>query len=443
MCIRDSIDIEIERSGDRRQHFRAVEIPANREVAFVTVGPTWNFREVREQLMLTDGAHRHFVRDLLDPALTGHRRLGRYDAITLVLVLFGVAAAAPIVSAIAAGSALLVESLASLIAIYLLARLGYLFALSPNAVAVVAIGLALVALAAALRATVDHMARAIVARVLAAQLAIAALGVVIGLPSLGVLHAVTSIAAAGVAVVILDGVGVRGLRRVSALSDSAPMASRLLRVAAITLVGAPIPLVGAGFTRESILGRLFVAEVPFAKVAFAGALVATAAMSYATYRAFYVACEGPGSQKPLEDPDHRITSGLFLLTAAIAIVVPIVGWSRAALFGFGAEHSMFDGFLGPVVDPASVLGPDRAARFADAAKGAELAAVALLVAAAIAAWAFARKKFAREDGAPVEVFEPPSLARLAAVPRAFAFADDLLFARPLGVLAELFARVLK
>lgn len=437
------VDVEIERSGDRRQHFRAVEIPANREVAFVTIGPTWNFRELREQLILSDAAHRRFVRDLLDPALTGHRRLGRYDAVTLVMILFAAAAAAPLVAGIATGSSLLVEVLASLVAVYLLARLGFLFALTANATAAAAVVFALVALFAALRATVDHLARAIVARVLAAQLAIAALGVAIGLPSLGVLHAFASVCAAAIAVVILDGVGVRGLRRVSALADSAPAASRVLRVAAIALVGAPVPFLGAGFTRESILGRLFVAEVPFAKVAFGVALLATAAMTYATYRAVYLVCEGPGAQKPLDDADHRVTSALMLVAAAVALVVPIVGWSRAALFGFGAERSALDALLHPVVDPASVLGPERAARFADAGKGAELGAIGLLVAAAIAAWAFARKKFAREDRAAVDVFEPPRVAGLAALPRAFTKLDDLLFARPLGIIAGLLVRVIK
>jgi len=437
------IDIEIERPGERKQHFRAVEVPPNREVAFVTVGPTWSFRELREQVLLTDAAHRRFVRDLLDPALSGHRRLGRYDAVLLVLLLLGAAAAAPLAAAAFAGASLLVESLAALVAVYLLARLGFLFSMSGSAAAVVAILLALVALGAALRATVDQLARAVVARVLAAQLALAGIGVAIGVPSLGVLHAVASVLAAALAIVLLDGIGVRGLRKVSALADTAPSSARALRVAAIALVGAPLPLVAAGFTRESILGRLFVAEVPFAKLAFAAALLATSAMAYAMWRAVFLVCDGPPADKPLEAPDSRIVSALFFATVAVALVVPLVGWSRAALFGFGAERSVFDGFLHPVVDPASVLGADRAARFAEVGKGAELAAIALLVFAAIGAWAFARRRFARASREPVAVFESTAGWWLAAIPRALAAFDDLLFAKPLGVLADLIVRARK
>lgn len=431
------MDIEIETDGrsPKRQRFRAVEVPPGREVTLVALGPTLKFRALREQLALSDAARKRVVRDLFDPAVPGHRRLGRFDAVTLIGLLIGLAAAAPIAGAALSGSALLIEAVVPLCAVYLLARLGFFFALSANAASALAIGLALVAALAAARAAVDHRARSLLGRLLAAQLAIAGAGVVLGAASLGVAHAVASVVACGVAWVLLDALGVRGLRRVSGLAESAPRTARAAQLTAIAIAGAPLPLLGAAFTRETLLARAFASELPFAKAAWVLLMFAAVLMSVAVWRAWFVVFAGP--RGALEDPPPRISLGLMLAAAAALVLPPVLALSKASPIALGGERSLVETFLDPAIDPAAVLGSDRAARFRELGRGADLGALGLLLLGVIGAWFLVRKRFSEHD-------RPAIVVRDLTLPRvplgAFSRLDELLFSRPIAALAALVAR---
>lgn len=429
------MDIEVETDGrvPRRQRFRAVEVPPGREVTLVTVGPTLSFRELREQLALSDLSRKRVVRDLLDPSVPGHRRLGRFDAGTLIGLLLGLAALAPIAGSVFAGSALLVEAVVPLVAVYLLARLGFFFTLSPASGSAIAVAFGLLAALSALRATVDHKTRELTARLLAAQLAIAAAGVVLGAPSLGVMHAVGSALACGVLWVLFDFVGVRGLRRVSGLIETAPRTARAARVAVIALAG---PLAGAAFTRETILGRAFASELPYAKACWALLVVAAVAIAFAAWRAWFVVFEGPQLES-LDDPEPRIALGLTLAAVCVLVLPPVLALSRGSALSFGAERSMIEGFLDPPIDPAAVLGSDRPARFRDLGRGADLGTLGLVIVGTLGAWFFLRKRLREHDRPKVTVREW-SLPRFSFA--LFARLDELLFTRPIAAIAALFAR---
>lgn len=431
------MDIEIERLGEdgralRRQRFRAVDIPAGREVALVTLGPSLTFRPIREQLLLTDNSHRPFVRDLLDPSVPGHRRLGSFDAITLIALLFGLAAFAPLVSAAFAGPSLLIEAVVPLVAIYLLARVGFLFTLSPVAASIVSIAFAIFAALSALRAATDHRASNVLARVLAAHLAIAAAAAVLGAPGLGVLHAISASFACAIGLVLLDSLGVRGLRRVSGLGESAPATARTSRIATLAIAG---PLLGAAFTRESILGRAFASDVPYAKAAWALLVVAAIAMAVAAWRAWFVVFEGPRGE-PIDDPTPRFTLALMLAAVAVALLPPILALSRASALSFGSERSIIESFLDPSIDPGAVLGADRAARFQQG-RGSDLGALAVVVLGTVAAWFLMRRRF-RDDDRPKIGVRELTMPRLPL--SSFARLDELVFTRPVAALAGLLAR---
>lgn len=431
------MDIEIETDGHspKRQRFRAVDVPAGREVTLVAVGPTLQFRPLREQLALSDASRKRFARDLLDPSAPGHRRLGKFDAVTLIGLLLGLAALAPLAGAAWAGSALLIEAVVPLVAVYLLARLGFFFALSPNAATTIAIALASVAAIAAARAAIDHRARNLIGRLLAAQLAIAGAGIVLGAPSIGVTHAVASVLCCGVAWVLLDAIGVRGLRRVSGLAETAPRTSRAAQLVAVAIAGAPIPLLGAAFTRETILARAFASELPLSMVVWVLLVGAAVAMAIAVWRAWFLVFAGP--RGTLEDPDPRVGLGLTLAAAAALFLPPVLALSKSSAVSFGGERSLAETFLDPFVDPAAVLGADRAARFHELGRGADLGALGLVILACIAAWFLVRRRLREDDRPAVAVREWPA-------PRVpltlFARLDDLIFARPISALAGLFAR---
>jgi NADH:ubiquinone oxidoreductase subunit 5 (subunit L)/multisubunit Na+/H+ antiporter MnhA subunit len=431
------MDIEIETDGHspRRQRFRAVDVPAGREVTLVSLGPTLQFRALREQLTLSDVSRKRFARDLLDPSTPGHRRLGKFDAVTLIALLIGVAAIAPIAGAAWAGSALLIEAVVPLVAVYLLARLGFFFVLSANAATTIAIALALVAALAAARAAIDHRAQNLVGRLLAAQLAIAAAGAVLGAPSLGVAHAVASVLSCGVAWLLLDAVGVRGLRRVSGLSETAPRTARAAQLAALAIAGAPIPLLGAAFTRETLLARAFASELPYSKIVWVLLVCAAVAMAVAVWRAWFVVFAGPKGE--LEDPDSRVSLGLMLAAAAAVFLPPVLALSKGSVIALGGERSLAETFLDPFVDPAAILGADRAARFRELGRGADLGALGLVIVACAAAWFLVRRRL-RDDDRPAVVVREWTPQKLPV--SVFARLDDLIFARPIAALAGLFAK---
>lgn len=406
------LDVEIERVGDdgrtvHRQRFRAVDVPPGREVALVTLGPTLAFRPMREQLLLTDKTRRFFARELLDPSVPGHRRLGGFDASTLAALLIGLAALAPIAGAAGAafgGSALIAEAIVPLLAVYLLARFGYLFTLTTTAAAMVAIAFSALAALAALRATVDHRSPNVLARVLAAHAAIAATAAVLGAPALGAMHGVAAAFSCAVAWALFETLGVRSFRRVSGLGDSAPSMTRASRIAAFAVVG---PFVGAGFTRESILARAFASEIPYARVAWMFLAVAAIAMAVAVWRMWFATFSGPSGA--IDDPPPRFTLAMMLIAVAVAVLPPVLSLSRASAIAVGGERSIIETFVDPAVDPGALLGADRGARFRELGRGADLGALALVVAGVAGARVLMRRRFADDDRPRIPVRELPSV----------------------------------
>jgi NADH:ubiquinone oxidoreductase subunit 5 (subunit L)/multisubunit Na+/H+ antiporter MnhA subunit len=395
------MDVEIERVGDdgrsvRRQRFRALDVPAGREVALVTMGPTLGFRNIREQLALTDGAHKPFVRDLVDPSVTGHRRIGSFDALTLLLVFIGIAAAVPLIGATTAGSALLVEALAPLCAVYLVARLAFLFVLSPTASSAIAIVFALIAALSAARAILDIRAPNVLARLLVAHLAIGATAAVIGAPAMGAMHAIAGVFSCGLAWILFESIGVRSLRRVSGVAESAPSTTRAARIAAIAIAGSPIPLLGAAFTRETVLARAFASELPFAKGIWALLAIAAVAMAVAMWRAWFAVFEGPRASD-LEDPPPRFSLSMILAAGVVALLPAALSVSRVSAVSVGGERSIIEAFLDPYVDPGALIGADRAARFRELGRGADLGALALVIAGCIGAWFLLRRRMSEDD----------------------------------------------
>ena len=94
---------------------------------------------------------------------------------------------------------------------------------------------------------------------------------------------------------------------------------------------------------------------------------------------------------------------------------------------------MFEAFLDPTIDPALVLGADRAPRFRES--GAGLAALGLIVLSTLSAWFLLRKRLREHDRPKVVVrdFAPPavSLAWLGKL-------DAMIFSRPFAAIAGLF-----
>ncbi|MBI2395233.1 MAG: hypothetical protein HYV09_37030 [Deltaproteobacteria bacterium] len=433
------IDVEIERPSGRRVRFRALEVPPSREVALVPIGPTWSFRELRDQLGAVDGAKAKFVRNLLDPWVAEHRRVGGLGAAHLVAALFALAGLAWIAS-VAFVDAPLVGALGGLLGLYLLARLDHVIVLSRVMSGAGAVASGLVAIGCGVAAAVAVDARRAWAALLGAQLSIAAIGALVGSPGLALLHGVAAVLVIAIASVTLARMGVRDLRRVSDAVSHAPEATRVLRVSALLLAGAPVPLLGVAFGRDAVLSRAFAADVPGAKIAWTVAAVAVAIGAFAAWRVCLLVVAGPSRKRPPEDVPRSLGAALVVCAAVIALSVPFFGVSRAFLGLAGAERASIESFLDLAVDPAAILGADRAVRVGQGRVG-ELVMAALAFVGAFVGWGFARRRYAGDDREkPVEL-ESSLLGRVGAfwvaLPRAVAWLDDRLFARPLGALVAL------
>jgi len=436
------IDVEVERPSGRRVRFRALDVPNGREIAIVPVGPTWSFRELRDELAIEDGTHQKFVRNLLDPAVAGHRRLGAWDAAHLLAALFGLAALAWIATVSFADDVLL-GSFGGLLGVYLLARLEMVVVLSPMASGALAIVAGVLAIACAVGAAREVQTRRVVALLLSAFLSIAALGVLVGSPSLALVQALVATVLCGLLSIALERLGATDLRRVSDAATSAPRATRLLRVLAFALAGAPVPLLGAAFGDAAVLGRVFGAELPLSKFAWVLGAATALVVAWAVWRVWFLVCAGPGRKRALEDLSAPLANGLLAATVAVAVLAPLLSISRAFLgFAVGGERSVAEAFLDVGIDPAAVLGPERSVRL-EAGRAVDLLVAFCLFGGAFAAWFFARRRFGDDDRAkPTEVDATRGAwfgASLQSIATAIARLDDLLFARLLGALAELIA----
>lgn len=433
------IDVEVERPGGKRVRFRALEVPPGREVALVPVGPTWSFRELRDQLALEDGSHQKFVRNLLDPAVTGHRRLGAWDVAHLLAALFGLAGLAWIAS-VAFADDVLLGSFGGLLGVYLLARLSMVVVLSPQVSALLSIAAAALALGCAIGAAVHVESRRVMAHLLATTLSLAALGAFVGSPALAVASALVAVTACALTAVTLERLGVADLRRVSDAASSAPNAARVLRVLAVALAGAPVPWLGASFGGAASLGRAFGAELPWAKLGWAVGALASVVSAWAVWRLWFLVSAGPARKRPLEDLDPAWARGLLVGVIGVAVLGPLAGLSRAFLgFAIGGERSLGESFLDVGIEPGLVLGSERAVRL-ESGRMLDLAVAFAVVLAAVAAFWLARRRFSPDDRPKLpEASSTPSKVSAHSLSAPFATLDDLLFARPLGLLADLLA----
>jgi hypothetical protein len=431
------IDVEVERASGKRIRYRALDVPAGREIALVTVGPTWSFRELRDQLAIEDQAHQKFVRNLLDPSAAGHRRIGAWGVGPVLAALLGLAGLCWMLTTAWAADALL-GSVSGLLGVYFLARVEMVVVLSPMVSGVLATAAALVALLSALGALVHLEARRVAAHLSATSLAVAALAVFVGSPAFGVFVALLGVAGASLLAATLDALGAAELSHASDAEASAPRAARLLRVLALAIGGAPVPFLGAAFAQEAALGRAFGAEPPFAKAAAVVGGVAFVLAALSVFRVSALVCQGPRRRQPLAEPPARVVSGLLVAALALAALGPLAGMSRAfAGFALGGERSAIESFLDVGVDPAAVLGPDRAVRV-DAGRALDLVVLALVCAGAFAAWFYAKRRYGGEDR---RVPAPPSFgqgaAAIASAVAVFARLDELVFVRPLAFVADI------
>lgn len=398
-----------------------VAFGGGREIALALFGPTLSFRLLRDELAVHDDRGIHAARDrLLDKRIGG---IEVVDVVALLAALFAFGSAFATLSSLAerptpAGSALVVV-VASVTAASVLGRLGFLLGEAHGAQLALAVVGAVAALASALSATVAPDVRSVLARVTFAQLALLMVASAVSAFTALTFHVVAFVLAMGSLVLSSasaitarsssdDGFLFDRIARDRPLSHRA---GRAFFVGALALSGAPIPLLGAAWSRDDILARLALSEatrpVP-AALFVAVALGAVFATSFALFRAYFVmfsqsrrGTTGDGTTtRPSRDP----VVVLALVAAAAAAAVGLLAGVGARLAG-SEGASLFDDILAPAFATVRVAA-DRDAT------GLRIVLAVASFATSFAAFRVARARFGGRP-APSAVAPPPSpLARL-------------------------------
>jgi NADH-quinone oxidoreductase subunit L len=387
-----------------------VEIEKQEEILLAPVGPTVTFRELSDQLAITDGKGQHFLKAGLQA-----KSVWGISLITLVcLLLFvgatGKSAQIPLFvwlpDAMAGPtpvSALIHAATMVTAGVYMIARLNFLFSLSPAASGTVALVGAVTALFAATIGLFQYDIKKVLAYSTVSQLGFMFIGVGVGAYWAGVFHLMTHAffkaclflgsgsVIHGMHAVEHDEVAVQDMRNMGGLKRVMPLTARTYFVACLAITAAPIPFFAGFWSKDEILWKAFTSEntgpVPALLVYVLG-LVAAAFTSFYMWRSYYLTFEGPHARPEIAKKVKESPPAITWVLAILALLSTLAG----ALFGFsthlvgGHGEPVLEEWLSPVLAQS-------AATFTHQGLGLELGLMVLSVAIAVYAWSRAKARY--------------------------------------------------
>jgi NADH-quinone oxidoreductase subunit L len=389
-----------------------------KEVSLTSFGPTVTFRNLRDQFVVSDAKGEHTAKQ----ALLGKKAWGRMSVICLAcLLLFlgacGKSAQVPLYvwlpDAMAGPtpvSALIHAATMVTAGVYMIARLNFLFALSPTASGVVAFIGAFTALFAATIGFFQYDIKKVLAYSTVSQLGFMFIGVGVGAYWAGVFHLMTHAffkaclflgagsVIHGMHAVEHDEAASQDMRNMGGLKKVMPKTALTYFVACLAITAAPLPGAAGFWSKDEILFRAFTTEnIAFfpALLVYVMGLVAAVGTSFYMWRSYYLTFEGKPRKaevlKKVHESPARIT-GVLQVLAILAAFAGVVFGASSHLIG-GKGSALLEEWLEPVMEHAKV-------EFAEPGLGTEYALMGLSVGLALAAWAFARAKYgdARKKG---------------------------------------------
>ncbi len=392
-----------------------VTFGGGREIALTSVGPTVTFRNLRDQLAARDAHNRAPLRD----AFVAKRAYGNIGVLTLACLLLFAGAAGKsaqfplyvwLPDAMAGPtpvSALIHAATMVTAGVYLVARVAFLFVLSPPACTVIAVVGAGTALFAATMGLYQYDLKRILAYSTISQLGFMMLGVGVGAYEAGIFHLVTHACfkaclflAAGAAIHALhelekDERRVQDVRRLGGLRRALPKTAGAYFIGCLAISAAPVPGLAGFWSKDEIIARAFRAEnlvrVPGPALS-AIALMAAGLTSFYMWRSWYLVFEGEprGAVVALveraREPTPAITGALMTL-AALSAVAGVVGLNGRLVGRTGtAGESLLSLWLDPVFCDAH-------APFAHGSVAGEWEAIGAAYAVAFFGWALARAHY--------------------------------------------------
>jgi NADH-quinone oxidoreductase subunit L len=382
-----------------------------KEVALTSFGPTVTFRNLRDQFVASDAKGERPARD----ALLAKKGWGRMSVVCLAcLLLFlgacGKSAQVPLYvwlpDAMAGPtpvSALIHAATMVTAGVYMIARLNFLFALSPTASGVVAFTGAFTALFAATIGFFQYDIKKVLAYSTVSQLGFMFIGVGVGAYWAGVFHLMTHAffkaclflgagsVIHGMHAVEHDEAASQDMRNMGGLKKVMPKTALTYFVACLAITAAPIPFFAGFWSKDEILFRAFTTEnIMFFPplLIYVMGLVAAVGTSFYMWRSYYLTFEGTPRNaavlKKVHESPARVTGVLQVLAFLAAIGGVVFGFSTHLIGGTGSP--LLEEWLEPVMEHAKV-------EFAQPGLGTEFGLMGLSVGLALGAWAFARFKY--------------------------------------------------
>ncbi len=368
----------------------------------VAVGPMLNVRELHDQMSLHDAGGKH----VFAAALAGKTVLGIPLLFLVGLALFlgiaGKSAQLPLhvwLPDAMAGptpvSALIHAATMVTAGVYLIARLSFLFCLSPHALTVIAgVGLATALFGAAIAATQTDIKK-VLAYSTISQLGFMFLAVGVGAYWVGVFHLLTHACfkaclflAAGSAIHGVEHaddagtIDAQDLRNMGGLAALMPKTHLAYLLGCVSIAGFPV---AAGFySKDEILWKAFTQAQVFVPggVLWAIALLTAGLTAFYMFRSYYLAfwARAQPAAAHIHESPASMTTVLAILGAAAVVTGPLLGWPEA-----WGGHPWLERFLAPVFADA-----DAAARFGAHAHVLVFVFQLASVVVATAGWAAAR-----------------------------------------------------
>jgi NADH-quinone oxidoreductase subunit L len=406
-------------------------VKRDQETVIVPIGATLTFREIHDQLVLKDQSGKAFLKDALKS-----KSVWGIGLVTLACLCFfvgatGKSAQIPLYvwlpDAMAGPtpvSALIHAATMVTAGVYMIARLNFLFGMTPSASGVVALVGALTALFAATMGFFQYDIKKVLAYSTVSQLGFMFIGVGVGAYWVGVFHLMTHAffkaclflgsgsVIHGMHHVIHDEVGSQDMRNMGGLRAVMPRTALTYKVACMAITAAP-PFLAGFWSKDEILWKAFnsqhTAFVP-GWVIFMIGLLAAFGTSFYMWRSYYLTFEGKHAHKAIKTKVHEspqaITLVLTILAFLSAFAGIVFGISSHFTGGIGAGLLPHEPLLEQWLHPVTA---HHDARIGDAGYGAMYVLMLISVVGAAGSWALARLRYGADrpaDWAEIETRLP-------------------------------------
>jgi NADH-quinone oxidoreductase subunit L len=413
--------------GPRTVLTTTARIAEGRQTAVLVAGPTVSFRQLRDQLSLE--RHEGETTTLLRERFQQKTIFG-VAVVTLVCLFFFLGAAGKsaqlplfvwLPDAMAGPtpvSALIHAATMVTAGVYLIARLNFLYAMSPGAMTVVALVGAVTALFAATIGFFQYDIKKVLAYSTVSQLGLMFVGVGVGAYWAGVFHLVTH-AFFKACLFLCSGSVIHGMhavehgeaaaqdmRKMGGLRKVMPKTAQTYFIACLAITAAPIPLLAGFWSKDEILWKAFTSENLLVPGWLIWALCSLAAGCTAFYmwRSWFLTFHGE-PRKEIAEAVKESPASMVRVLQVLAGLSVVGGYGLVVVPAWAGGHPLLEGFLEPVTAMTEPIFAAAGRGFREEGHGLEIGFMALSIVIALAGWSLARRRYASNRAAAL-AWEP-------------------------------------